>query len=57
MVARESLAVVLAALLAATAQASTHYASPAGGGDGRLESSPFQIADFWRRAAECRTGG
>jgi len=50
MFARGRLAVVLAALLAATSPASTYHASPTGGGDGRSESSPFQIADFWKQA-------
>jgi hypothetical protein len=50
MLARGSLAIVLAAFLAATSPASTYYASPTGGEDGRAQSSPFQIADFWQRA-------
>jgi hypothetical protein len=44
------LAIVFAASLAATSPASTYCASPTGGGDGRSESSPFQIADFWQQA-------
>src|SRR5262245_48539427 len=27
--------------------ACTHYASPAGGGNGLSQNSPFRIADFW----------
>jgi len=29
------------------AMGATYYASPTGGGDGRSEASPFQIAEFW----------
>lgn len=31
--------------------ACTHYASPTGGGDGISEQSPYQIADFWKKAS------
>ena len=50
MVANGSLVIVLAVMPAATSLASTYYASPAGGGDGRSETAPFQIADFWQQA-------
>ena len=44
------LAVLMLAESANAQVACTHYASPAGGGNGLSQSSPFQIGNFWRVA-------
>lgn len=47
MIIKSTLFCALLGLLTGEAVATEYYASPAGGGDGRSQNSPFRIADFW----------